>query len=59
MNSQSVLVSLPVYTKILDIDNDKLKTIIQNHRSVFEKGNSSNLKAWHSSYKTHKIKHID
>ena len=37
MNSQSVLVSLPVYTKILDIDNDKLKKVIQNHRSVFEK----------------------
>ena len=29
MNSQNVLVSVPVYTKILDLDNDKLKTKIK------------------------------
>ena len=28
MNSQNVLVSVPVYTKMLDLDNDKLKRII-------------------------------
>ena len=55
MNSQSVLVSLPVYTKILDIDNDKLKKVIQNHRQVFNKGDSSNVKAWNSAKNTHKI----
>ena len=26
MNSQNVLVSVPVYTKMLDLDNDKLKS---------------------------------
>ncbi len=55
MNSQNVLVSLPVYTKMLDLDNDKLKRIIQNHRKVFDKGNSTNVKAWNSAKNTHKI----
>jgi len=55
MNSQSVLVSLPVYTKILDIDNDKLKKVIQNHRQVFNRGKSTNVKAWSSAKNTHKI----
>ena len=55
MNSQNVLVSLPVYTKMLDLDNDKLKRIIQNHRKVFDEGNSTNVKAWNSAKNTHKI----
>ena len=55
MNSQSVLVSMPVYTKILDLDNDKLEKIIQKHRDVFNIGQSSNVKAWHSAYNTHRI----
>ena len=37
------------------IDNDKLKRIIQNHRKVFDKGNSTNVKAWNSAKNTHKI----
>ena len=55
MNSQNVLVSVPVYTKMLDLDNDKLKRIIQNHRQVFDKGDSSNVKAWNSAKNTHRI----
>ena len=55
MNSQNVLVSVPVYTKILDLDNKNLKDIIVNHRNVFSKGDSSNVKAWNSAKNTHKI----
>ena len=55
MNSQSVLVSLPVYTKILDIDNKKLKSVILNHRKVFNKGNSTNVNAWNSAKNSHII----
>ena len=55
MNRQSVLVSVPVYTKKLNLDNKKLKSMIENHRRVFDKGNSSNVKAWNSAKNTHII----
>ena len=55
VNRESVLASLPVYTRILDIDNEKLKDVIINHRNEFPISESSNVEAWHSSYKTHRI----
>lgn len=48
------MVNMPVYSIQLDIDNDQLIKDIQKHRSKFPDGEVSNVKAWRSSYKTHK-----
>ena len=45
---------MPVYSMQLDIDNDQLIEDIQQHRNNFPEGEISNVKAWRSSYKTHK-----
>ena len=50
---KSVLMALPVYTTKLDIDNERLKKIILLHRKRYPETNKSNVKAWHSDYKTH------
>ncbi len=48
------MVNMPVYSMQLDIDNDQLIEDIQQHRNNFPEGEISNVKAWRSSYKTHK-----
>ena len=45
---------MPVYSIQLDIDNDQLIKDIQEHRNNFPEGEVSNVKAWRSSYRTHK-----
>ena len=50
----SNMVQMPVYQKMLDIDNEKLIEDIKSHRKEFPEGEISNVKAWRSSYKTHK-----
>ena len=49
---------MPVYSVQLDIDNDQLIRDIQKHRNNFPEGEVSNVKAWRSSYKTHKQTNI-
>tara|TARA_B100001113_G_scaffold239473_1_gene196920 strand:+ start:1915 stop:2472 length:558 start_codon:yes stop_codon:yes gene_type:complete len=53
VHTKNVLVSLPIYTRKLDLDNERLKTIIDLHRKRYPETNQSNVKAWHSDYKTH------
>ena len=53
IDSKNVLVSLPIYTQKLDLDNERLKEIIRLHRKRYPETNDSNVKAWHSDYKTH------
>ena len=48
------MVNMPVYSLQLDIDNEKLIEDIRQHRNNFPQGEVSNVKAWRSSYKTHK-----
>ena len=48
------MVNMPVYSMQLDIDNEQLIEDIQQHRKNFPEGEVSNVKAWRSSYKTHK-----
>jgi len=48
------LVNMPVYSMQLDIDNEQLIKDIKHHRENFPAGESSNVCAWRSSYKTHK-----
>ena len=47
-------VNLPVYSMQLNIDNEQLIKDIKHHRKNFPEGEASNVKAWRSSYKTHK-----
>ena len=48
------MINMPVYSMQLNIDNDQLIKDIKNHRDNFPEGEVSNVKAWRSSYKTHK-----
>jgi len=57
MNISNVLMSLPVYSMQVDLDKKKLMSIILDHRERFPENNESNVKAWHSDYKTHKKDH--
>ena len=54
IHKRSLLLRTPVYQIDLDIDNEKLIKDIKDHREEFPEGESSNVKAWRSSYKTHK-----
>jgi len=45
---------MSVYQVPLNIDNEQLIEDIKHHRENFPEGEESNVKAWRSSYKTHK-----
>ena len=56
LNTQKVKKELPVFTTILDNYrelNTYLKQVILEHRQLYPKTNESNVKAWHSSWKSH------
>ena len=44
-----------IYEVDLNLDNQKLIETIQNHRKLYPQGEESNVHAWMSSYKTHRI----
>tara|TARA_Y100001937_G_C6941736_1_gene250684 strand:+ start:50 stop:583 length:534 start_codon:yes stop_codon:yes gene_type:complete len=50
-----VLYPTPIYDVQLDLDNKKLIEVIKDHREKYPEGEVSNVHAWMSSYKTHKI----
>ena len=58
MEVQHVNKPMPVFTSILDNHveiNKYLKQVILEHREKYPKSNTSNVKAWHSDWNTHKI----
>jgi hypothetical protein len=57
LNTQTVKKELPVFTTILDNYrelNTYLKQVILEHRQQHPETNESNVKAWHSSWMSHK-----
>ena len=58
LNIQHVPKQLPVFTSILDNHvefNKDLKEVILEHRQKHPEDVESNVKAWHSSWRTHEI----
>ena len=58
MEVQYVNKPMPVFTGILDDHvemNKYLKQVILEHREKYPKSNTSNVKGWHSDWKTHEI----
>ena len=56
LNIQHVPKQLPVFTSILDNHvefNKDLKEVILEHRQKHPEDVESNVKAWHSSWRTH------
>tara|TARA_B100001175_G_C19130788_1_gene458857 strand:- start:44 stop:580 length:537 start_codon:yes stop_codon:yes gene_type:complete len=55
---QHVIKPTPVFTSVLEDRvkmNKYLKQVILEHREKYPKSNTSNVKAWHSDWKTHEI----
>ena len=50
-----LLAPTTIYEIDLNLDNQKLIETIQNHRKLYPQGEESNVHAWMSSYKTHRI----
>lgn len=58
MNVYYIKGKYPVFTTFLNLSTHEISNIkenITNYRKKSPKSNKSNVKAWHSSYKTHKL----